>query len=304
MGCGPSDGRDGVVSGTPHADSLRVVRLAMGPMLAENSAAAASVRHPGVLYSLNDSGNDSWLYAFDSTGADRGRLRLLGALNRDWEAAAVGPCANGGGRSCVYVGDVGDNGLERPWVRIYRGVEPESLAEGASVDVSADSITFRYPDRPHNVESMVVAPDGGLLLITKERMLGAANVPRPTLVYRVDPSAWGREAGHVEQAALFDSLPIVPLSSPRRAVTDAALSPDGRYLIVRTYAEVFLFATDSLTGRVRPGAPHTECRVTDIGEAQGEGVGFLGVANGARLALTSEGSNEPLRLVTCPLPPR
>ena len=45
------------------------------------------------------------------------------------------------------------------------------------------------------------------------------------------------------RAALVDSLPIVPGSAPLRLITDAALSPDAKHLAVRTYAQLFVFAT-------------------------------------------------------------
>ena len=75
------------------ASDYRIVRLAMAADVDENSASAASVARPGILYTINDSGHDPALFAFDTTGADRGRWRIEGAINRDWEAVAVGRCA-------------------------------------------------------------------------------------------------------------------------------------------------------------------------------------------------------------------
>src|SRR5438270_7424595 len=77
--------------------------------LVENSAAVMSAQYPGVLYSVNDSGNEPVLFALDTVGADRGTWRIVGAANVDWEAASIGPCSDDVRPRCIYIGDVGDN---------------------------------------------------------------------------------------------------------------------------------------------------------------------------------------------------
>jgi hypothetical protein len=83
-------------------------------------------------------------------------------------------------------------------------------------------------------------------------------------------------------------------------ITDAARSPDGRHVAVRTYTEVFTFAADSVTGRLRLSQPPAVCDVAGLDERQGEGITWLRA--GGPLLLTSEGNESPLRLVSCPLP--
>ena len=287
------------------ADSLRLAPVVDAFQLTESSGAAVSVTHPGVLYTFNDSGNDPVLYAFDTTGMSRGRWIVSRIRNHDWEAAAVGRCVGHAATaaSCVYLGDVGDNGLERRAVIIYRVPEPELLAPGAVGEAVADSIVVRYEDGQHNVEAMYIAPDGSTILIAKERRRTASGAVRPTLLYRVAPSAW--DSAQVAEAKLVDSLPIVPRAATSHQVTDASLSIDGRTLAVRTYAQIFLFAVDPATGLPRPGVAHMVCDVRKLAEPQGEGVGIVARrGERARLVLTTEGEGEPLRLVTCPTPPR
>ena len=72
--------------------STRLIRVQARPQLVESSAAAQSFTQPGVLFTINDSGNDPLLFALDTSGADRGVWRVHGATNVDWEAASVGPC--------------------------------------------------------------------------------------------------------------------------------------------------------------------------------------------------------------------
>ncbi len=294
----PSDGSEG----TPAATATSV-RLAAVAEMDENSAAAASVSQLGILFTVNDSGNDPVLFAFDTAGADRGRWRIKGARNRDWEAVAVGRCEAGGDRWCVFIGDVGDNSLSRASVTIYRVAEPAPLAPGGEGVLTPDVLGARYPDSPHNVETLVVAPDGALLLLTKESMRNASGGLRPTMMYWLAARTWG-EAAAVE-AELVDSLPIVPPSRPGGQVTDAALSPDGHLLAVRTYAQLYVFVVDSATSRPLHDHAPALCDLSALDQGQGEGVGFVRWDGPiGRFALTSEGKREPLWMVNCPLPDR
>src|SRR5574338_720658 len=153
--------------------------------LEESSALVVSTAHAGVLWTLNDSGNPAELFAVDTSGGLIGRLRVTGARNYDWEALASGPCPAGlpGGRAgtCLYVGDIGDNGRERRYVTIYRVREPDPSRD-TTVPV-LDSLRFVYPDSARDAESMVVARNGDIWIVSKERI----RTPR---LYRLPASAW------------------------------------------------------------------------------------------------------------------
>jgi hypothetical protein len=111
-------------------------------------------------------------------------------------------------------------------------------------------------------------------------------------------TAWGQRSPATAQ--LVDSLPLVPGSAPLDLITDAALSPDGRHLVVRTYVQAYVFATDPHTGRLDPAVAPSVCSVVPLGEPQGEGVAWA--SNGGRLVFTSEGGDVPMHLATCPMP--
>ncbi|HUQ82284.1 MAG TPA: hypothetical protein VM076_14125 [Gemmatimonadaceae bacterium] len=271
--------------------------------LVEASAATLSHTQPGVFFTVNDSNNEPLLFALDTTGADRGVWRIVGARNVDWEAASVGPCgvrtdsAAPPPNECVYLGDVGDNDARRGSRDLYRVAEPGARGPGFVGSLAAQRLSYRYPDQPHDVEAMYVAPNADTFLITKRRLTGPDSRLRPALVFRVPASAWDSAA---VQAQLVDSLPVVPGSAPMRQITDAALSPDGRFLAVRTYAQVYVFATDSITGRVRGAIPPTVCNIVPLGRWQGEGVTWFG--RSGKLLLTSEGQGSPMFAVDCPMP--
>jgi hypothetical protein len=268
------------------------------PELIENSAAAMSWRQPGVLFTINDSGNDPLLFAIDTTGADRGVWRLTGATNVDWESAAVAPCVAAApeGPSCVYVGDTGDNHARHPFRVIYRVPEPTASGGRSPLQVQR-SLRYRYADGPHDVEAMYVAPTGDIVLITKRPLAGGGGRLRPALVFSLPRAAW--ETRGFATAELVDSLPIVPGSAPLRLITDAALSRDARHLAVRTYAQVFIFAVGP-TGLVDHRVPPAVCNIVALGEQQGEGITWAN--DRGRFVFTSEGTNVPLHMANCPLP--
>jgi hypothetical protein len=198
----------------------------------------------------------------------------------------------------VYIGDVGDNQARRKSRVIYQVAEPTAQAAGFNGVVDARRLKFRYSDGPHDVEAMYVAPNGDTFLLTKRRLVSANGIARPSLVFELPKSAWGADSTVVAQ--LVDSLPIVPGSAPMRQVTDAALSPDGRHLAVRTYGQIYVFATDSIDGRVRGAIPPAVCNIFSLERWPGEGVAWYGRTG--KLMLTAEGRGSPLVVVDCPMP--
>lgn len=266
--------------------------------LVENSAAAMSTRQPGILFTINDSGNENILYAIDTTGADRGTWRVLGSTDVDWEATAMGPCADDPAPHCVYIGDTGDNDDTHPTRVIYRVREPDARDSSFAGEVNAERLTYTYPDSRHDVEAMYVAPNRDIYLITKRPLRSFIRRLRPALIFRLPSTAWAASAPVVAQ--LVDSLSLVPGSAPLRTITDASLSPDRRHLAVRTYTQVYIYATDSTTARVDHRTAPAICNIVSLGEPQGEGITWAD--NEGRLVFSSEGHDAPLHIANCPLP--
>lgn len=264
------------------------------PALEEGSGIVASARIPGLLWALNDSGNETDLFALTLDGHVRGVVRVTGVRNRDWEALGYGPCARG---TCLYIGDVGDNEARRKTVQVHRLGEP-AAPSGLAEAAPPQTISVRFPDEPHDVEAMYVAPDTSLWLITKRPARRPDGTDRPVRLFRVPASAWHDSAATV--LSLIDSLPIIPVKGARGRdwVTDASLSaPDatgGRRLAVLTYGAVYIFPADPATGR--PGTLLARCALP-IRETTTEGITWL--ADG-RLLLLSEGKGAPLFAGKCP----
>jgi hypothetical protein len=257
------------------------------PDLTESSGVIRSRTMPRVLYTINDSGNDPVLFAIDSSGRPLGRWRVPAVRNRDWEAISIGPCPAG---SCIYIGDIGDNAERQPTVTIYRVREPERFERfrGAadSEPLDLDSLVLRYSDGPHDTEAMWLDDAGTISLVTKGRTGGVK-------LFRVAASGFGK--GQPVEAQLVQFLPIAPDKKLGRWVTDAARSPDGRTIAVRTYTEIYLFP---VAGIGRLGPPQS-CNVAGL-EPQGEGIEWL---DSQRMVLTSEsypgGQPGPIYVVRC-----
>lgn len=278
----------------------RELQVHAQPDLTEGSAAVASTAQPGVIFTINDSGHPAELFALDTTGRDRGTWRVLDATNRDWEALAPVPCASADSAAapprCLIIADTGDNDEWRDHVTLYRVPEPAALAPGGRDAVRAERLELTYEGGARDVEAVYAGPQGNLFLITKRRQRAPDGATRPAMVLEVDAAAWA--AGRTT-ARIVDSLPLLPGSARGRLITDAARSPDGARVAVRTYFEVYVFAADSATGAIRTAVPPARCDISGIAHGSGEGITWL--ADG-RLLLTEEGRDAPLQVVRCPQP--
>lgn len=256
----------------------------------ESSGVAASRQHPGVLWTHNDSGDGPLVYATDTTGAALGTFRVHGGQNRDWEDLALGPC---GAAICLYLADTGDNRERQRSVALYRVPEPEIRPKHPRriIDTApAEAVAVRYPDGPHDVEALWVAPNGDVHLVSKGRS-------GPIRHYRVPAAAWA--SGRPVTAELVERLPIA-IQSRLDYVTGAGLSPDARTVAIRTYSTVYFFFP-SRDGHLEVPSEPLACDVRGLG-IQGEGISWL---DRRRLVLTSERSILPagtIAVAECPLP--
>jgi hypothetical protein len=243
-----------------------LVRIADLP---EASGVAISRRSPGRLWAHNDSGK-AVLVALDARGSVTGHVQLAGLKIDDWEAVAVGACPGG---SCVYIADIGDNDARRKRITVYRVAEP--AAEG-SVGVK-EAFHATYPDGAHDAETLLIAPDGGLFIVTKGDTgpIGLYRFPRelkPGETHQLErvgqPSATGKIAND-------------------QRITDGAVSGDGNWVVLRTNRSLtFYRATDFFAGN---WAESGRLDLKGISEPQGEGVALA--ADGT-LYLTGEGGGK------------
>ena len=228
------------------------------PGLTESSGLAVSRRTPGVLWSHNDSGSDAVLFALDTAGRLRGRVRVP-VRTRDWEDVSAGRCPSG---DCLYIADIGDNTQSRGRVQIYRVREP---APGDAETVAPEVFDATYNDGPHNAEALFVA-GSDLFIVTRDRTAGLYRAAIP-------PSGAGSLA--------FQRIGRLGLA----AVTDAETFNDGKAVVVRTSHEAVFYRIDDLNRGAT--APYFRIVIDGLREPQGEGV----AVDGNMLYLSSEGRN-------------
>ena len=250
--------------------------------LKESSGLAASRRIPGLYWTLNDSGNPPELFATDSSGRNRGTFRVNVPDNRDWEALSLARC---GGRDCLYIGEIGNNGGRHSTVKIYRVAEPVNLSTAGADLAMSGVLEFRYQDGPRNAEAILVTPEQDVYVISKERSGGGR-------LYRLDRSAWDRR--EAATAKFVSGLPFP--EGLGFQVTDASLGPDGTSVAVRTYSYIFFFRLER--GTLVPDPDRARCYAAGL-DAQGEGITWL---KDGRLATSSErisGLGGTISIVEC-----
>ena len=190
------------------------------PQLQEASGIAASRAHPGRLYHINDSGDAGRFYVTSVDGTGLQIVQIAGFRPIDTEAMSLGPCPARANHSCLYIADIGDNNRRRKTIEIVAVDEMGAFPQAVK---PAARLTLRYPDGPHDAESMAVHPDGTLFILTKER-----------------PARLFKAGLHTAQPTL-EAVTALAVGHPP---TDMAISDDGKRLIVLTYQDAVEFAMD------------------------------------------------------------
>ncbi|MEU2615984.1 hypothetical protein ABZ570_31095 [Micromonospora sp. NPDC007271] len=177
----------------------------------------------------------------------------------------------------LWVADIGDNDRARQTVALWK------LAPGGGRPVLH---RMAYPDGPHDAEALLVAGDGRPVIVTKQG--GAAGLYAPTRDLKPGATVPLERVGQV-------SLPRTTTSNPfsflgRAVVTGAASAPDGRRVVLRTYADAFEF--DVVGGDVITALTRGRPRIVPLpDEPQGESITYS--RDGRFLLTVSETADQP-----------
>lgn len=195
----------------------------------EASGMVDSRSQPGAIWIEQDSGSPAELALLDYNGSIRGKIAIPTIVNRDWEELASGPGPRDG-VNYLYIGDIGDNNAQYQTVQIYRLPEPASLQ---SPITSIDRINFRYPQGPRDAEAMFVDPQTkDIYVISKrEEKVHLYGLPYP------------QNTSDLITATDYGELPSFG-GGLANYVTGAAISPDGKEILVRTYTTVYYWKRD------------------------------------------------------------
>ncbi|WP_406281987.1 putative Ig domain-containing protein [Embleya sp. NBC_00896] len=236
--------------------------------IGESSGLAPSLRHPGITYTMNDSGNTADVFAIDTaTCRTVATLRVSGATNTDWEAIAVG--RDDAGNPAIFVADIGNNFGSRPQVTLYRVAEPATLADAT---VAATGYSLQFADGQHDAETAMIDPRDNRLYVASKLFGSPGSLYSAPLQLRTDQVNSLTRVGPAPDTA-----------------TDGAFAPDGRSFAIRNYGDITVYSA--------PG--QQLAKFASPSTTQGESLMYS--ADGRSVLVGSEGSNSPLWVV--PLPP-
>jgi hypothetical protein len=256
----------------------------------EASGIVASSHNPGVLWVHND-GSGNQLFAVGSDGSLLATYQFDGNPD-DLEDIAIGPGPIAG-IHYLYVGDIGDNGLNRNKIRTYRIPEPAVYTYFARNPIVeklklAEEISLVYPDGSHNAEAIMLDPQNGdLFIATKDN--GYCQI------FKADRQAMYANLGDIP-LSLVQEIPIDQVSG-------ADISGDGSEILIRNESLALYWSRNP--GESIPSAlARPATIVPTIGpplEPNGEGITFEPAGLG--YFTISEGVNPSLYFFERSTPP-
>lgn len=188
--------------------------------ISEASGIAGSKINAGYLWVHEDSGTPPQILLVKNDGSLLKSIFVDGASNIDWEdmSLAKGPSSP---LDYIYLADIGDNLLARSEYIIYRFAEP--LLETDTIH-TFDKVLFRYPDGAHDAEAILVDNSTkDIYIITKSE--------NPSRIYKLP---YPQSVTSVNQAVAMGESAI-------GGVTGAAISADGKEIIIKTYPALSYF---------------------------------------------------------------
>ncbi len=269
--------------------SFDVVGRFADPDILECSGMAASRTYPGILWVHNDSGDRARVFAVTEQGILRGVYMLQGALAVDWEDIALAPCSAGSPSDCLYIGDIGDNANIRSMIRVYRIQEPTVPLEGPPVTEDIHTVEVfecRYPDSPHDAETLVVDPQTAIpYVITKE----AAGY---STVYRFPQPLVASQPCTLETVARLTTVSYL---------TGGDVTPNGSRVLLRNKFSAFEYPR--LSGQTFPEIfGNVPCTINLAPETQGEALALVPSGRDIYIYTASEGLGAPINRARCSLP--
>ena len=196
-------------------------------IMEEASGLAYSNINDGILWTMNDHGDDPRVIAISEEGERVAIVTLDEVLNTDWEDIAV---TKQGGESKVLVADTGNNDFDRETLSIFRFKEP-TLTGNKRLTIPRDEIEdlkVRYPTGSYDCEALTEdQTTGDIFLFTKDRK------KRISQVFRYPaPQSEANNPFTLEQVG---TLPLI-------WITGGDMSPDGRTLALTNKKQAFRYS--------------------------------------------------------------
>jgi hypothetical protein len=236
--------------------------------ISESSGLAKSVKHPGIYWTVNDSGDTGRVFGVDSsTGRVKAVLRF-GAKVSDVEALGVDQDGT------IYIADIGDNKERRDQIEIFTIPEPDELEDASNLKYHR--YDFTYPDGAHDAETLLIEPGTNQLYVVTKALKGAG------AIYAAPPSPSVEGTNDLTKLA----------AAPSGVITDGTFLPDGQRAVLRTYTDVVTVAWGQTPNAVARGA-------APLGQGETVAVG----PTDQTVLVGSEGSNSAVYQLQVPAKP-
>ncbi|MFC4209571.1 hypothetical protein ACFOWA_00170 [Pedobacter lithocola] len=238
------------------------------------------ISNDNLLYVHNDSGDTSRFFAIDAKGSLVSRLYFKGDPSQkhfgvtDCEDIAGGPGIVKG-KSYIYLGDIGDNNGNRPYVTIYRFAEPNKFS--SNMQIENEAVHLKYPNGPQDAETLMVDPISKELIIISKRQ-DSVGIYSATLLFKNKDTITLKKKG-----SLF-----LPGKGLAKYVVSGDISRDGRQIILKTYTNVYYWLRNGKE-TISKTLMRKPIKLPYILERQGEAVGFS--PDGKAYYCISEGKN-------------
>lgn len=261
-------------------EGAKVIGTIDSPEISESSGIVSSRCNENVLWTHNDSGDDSFIFALNKSGKKLATYKVANAKNYDWEDIATSKDVNG--KCFLYIGEIGNNKQTRSEMTVYKVIEPKvsndittSTKKSPLNTEPAEAINFKYPDGNYDSESLLINSQNGDIYVLTKSFVGASEV------FKIGKN------GVAEKIADL-SVPTVP----EGFLTAAEISPDGTRIVICDYFnayEIVLPKNAKKFDEIWKEKP----LLIELGERkQGEAICYS--ADGKSIIATSEKKNSPI----------
>lgn len=223
--------------------------------LEEASDLAASVNNPGLLWTLNDSGNGPNVFLIDQHLNIKLTCTLKGIKNRDWEDLAVGPGPDPK-KNYIYVGEIGDNLAIFSYKNVFRFEEPKLSGNKTELTIDKfDTITFKLPDGKKDCESLMIDPTTKDIYVVSKR-------EDPAYLYKLSYPYSTKDT--------LTANKVMPI--PYTMMVAADFSRNGKEILMKNYKNVYYWKVKD--GDVAKSLRERPYIVQYNEEPQGESIAF------------------------------
>ncbi len=199
--------------------------------ITEASGIIVSKTQKNILWTFNDSGDSPRIFALKPDGSDLGQFKLKNAKNKDFEDIALGPGPQKN-TPYLYIADIGDNDAKRTTITLYRFPEPTINPQKHKKNTTLkniQTITLKYPDHPHDAETLIIDPLNGDIFIGTKR--------GPTFnLYRVTQKQITQNPNAIITLTKAATIvePQLHFAGFQHFVTAGDISTDGKYIAIRS----------------------------------------------------------------------